>query len=102
MKIKTGVLLFYFLFFQFSSKAQTNKNRFRVVYELTYQIDSTENTNLRTERMFLNTDELLSSYESETNYLKDSILKSNNHKHYLAFQNQNLNIKYIKIELLKN
>jgi len=53
-------------------------DKLRATYELTYQIDSTDSSNLKTERMILDIDKSISSYESERKYLKDSILKSNN------------------------
>lgn len=53
-------------------------DKLRVTYELTYQIDSTDSSNLKTERMILDIDKSISSYESERKYLKDSLLKSNN------------------------
>jgi GLPGLI family protein len=53
-------------------------DKLRATYELTYQIDSTNSSNLKTERMILDIDKSISSYESERKYLKDSILKSNN------------------------
>lgn len=70
---------FFTLLFVFSLlTAQKKDHTLKVIYDLTYQIDSLDNQNIRSERMFLFTNKKLSSYESEVHYLKDSILKSNN------------------------
>ncbi|MGV8945753.1 MAG: GLPGLI family protein [Lutibacter sp.] len=72
-------------------------DKLRVTYELTFQIDSTNTSNLETERMILNIDKSISSYQSERKYLKDSILKSNNpHSVYGLSKSQ------FKYEIYKN
>lgn len=76
--MKKHILIYIILFISFITNAQTDNKKLRIVYELTYQIDSTDNKNLRVERMLLSIDNYVSSYQSERIYLKDSILKSNN------------------------
>lgn len=57
---------------------QSQTDQLRVIYELTFQIDSTDASSIQTEHMILNINNSISSYESERKYLKDSILASNN------------------------
>jgi GLPGLI family protein len=74
MKKYTLIILLFFSTITLYSQV----DKLRATYELTYQIDSTDSSNLKTERMILDIDKSISSYESERKYLKDSILKSNN------------------------
>lgn len=58
------------------------QSTYRVTYDLTYQIDSTNISSLQSEQMLLDFAEDISVFKSNTTHLKDSILKSN-HPHSL-------------------
>lgn len=55
-----------------------SQNNFRVKYDLKFQIDSTNSKNIEKEIMILDIKNNLSNFQSENNFLKDSIFASNN------------------------
>lgn len=94
--MKKHILIYIILFISFITNAQTDNKKLRIVYELTYQIDSTDNKNLRVERMLLSIGDSVSSYQSERKHLKDSILKSNNSQALFSISKSKFRYKIYK------
>lgn len=76
------VMIFFrnilFLLFFFASKLLNAQTAYRVDYDLTYQMDSTDVSSIKTERMLLDFSEDISVFKSYTTHMKDSILQSKN------------------------
>ncbi|WP_196888767.1 GLPGLI family protein [Aureivirga sp. CE67] len=76
--MKNYKLLFLILVI-FSAQSIFSQNNYRIKYELTYQIDSTDANNIQYDIMYLDISQKNESFfRPESVFLKDSILQSNN------------------------
>lgn len=70
--------LIFFTTIVLCTNLYSQKSNYRITYELKFKIDSTNTTNIESEYMILDISNNLSYFQSENNFLKDSILASNN------------------------
>jgi GLPGLI family protein len=76
--------LFFFLPILLFS--QQSNNTLRVTYELSFQIDSLDQSSVDKEYMYLDVDDKISVFRSQTTHLKDSILSSKNPRALFGIQ----------------
>ncbi|WPY97673.1 GLPGLI family protein [Christiangramia sp. OXR-203] len=86
--------LFFFLPILLFS--QQSNNPLRITYELSFQIDSLDQSSVDTEYMYLDVDDKVSVFRSQTTHLKDSILSSKNPRALFGIQKSKFRYKIYK------
>ena len=85
-----------FLFFPILLFSQQSNNPLRITYELSFQIDSLDQSSVDTEYMYLDVDDKVSVFRSQTTHLKDSILSSKNPRALFGIQKSKFRYKIYK------